>query len=139
MLHVEPPQFEEERESSDDFFFGYLQLKWRRLFRVLCLGAIGILPIIFLELSDNWFDELEGFLSYFMSLGLVIFLIGLISWVLKPFIVNRDEEKENRFRKSLKPGLNEDEIDEMRDFMRRADHHLEKIKEKRFKNLGKKK
>ena len=92
MLHVEPPQFEEERESSDDFFFGYLQLKWRRLFRVLCLGAIGILPIIFLELSDNWFDELEGFLSYFMFLGLVIFLIGLISWVLKPFIVNRDEE-----------------------------------------------
>ena len=50
-----------------------------------------------------------------------------------------EEEKENRFRKSLRPGLNEDEIDEMRDFMKRADHHLEKIKEKRFKNLGKKK
>ena len=48
-----------------------------------------------------------------------------------------EEEKENRFRKSLKPGLNEDEIDEMRDFMKRADHHLEKIKEKRFKNLKK--
>ena len=46
---------------------------------------------------------------------------------------------ENRFRKKLKPGLNEDEIDEMRDFMKRADHHLEKIKEKRFKNLRKKK
>ena len=50
-----------------------------------------------------------------------------------------EEEKENRFRKKLKPGLNEDEIDEMRDFMKRADHHLEKIKEKRFKNLKKKK
>ena len=50
-----------------------------------------------------------------------------------------EEEKENRFRKKLKPGLNEDEIDEMRDFMKRADHHLEKIKEKRFKNLRKKK
>ena len=50
-----------------------------------------------------------------------------------------EEEKENRFRKKLRPGLNEDEIDEMRDFMKRADHHLEKIKEKRFKNLGKKK
>ena len=50
-----------------------------------------------------------------------------------------EEEKETRFRKSLKPGLNKDEIDEMRDFMKRADHHLEKIKEKRFKNLGKKK
>ena len=50
-----------------------------------------------------------------------------------------EEEKETRFRKSLKPGLNEDEIDEMRDFMKRADHHLEKIKEKRFKNLRKKK
>ena len=49
------------------------------------------------------------------------------------------EEKETRFRKSLKPGLTKEEIDEMRDFMKRADHHLEKIKEKRFKNLGKKK
>ena len=31
-----------------------------------------------------------------------------------------------RFRKSLKPGLTKEEIDEMRDFMKRADHHLEK-------------
>ena len=49
------------------------------------------------------------------------------------------EEKETRFRKSLKPGLNKEEIDEMRDFMKRADHHLEKIKEKSFKNLRMKK
>ena len=49
------------------------------------------------------------------------------------------EEKETRFWKSLKPGLNKEEFDEMRDFMKRADHHLEKIKEKRFKNLRKKK
>ena len=49
------------------------------------------------------------------------------------------EEKETRFTNSLKPGLKQNKIDEMRDFMKRADHHLEKIKEKRFKNLGNKK
>ena len=49
------------------------------------------------------------------------------------------EEKETRFRKSLKPGLNKEEIDEMRDFMKRADHHLEKIKEKRLKIWKKRK
>ncbi len=132
MLHVEPPQFEEERESSDDFFFGYLQLKWKRLARVLSILLYAIIfPLPFIYKPGD-------------ALGLTILigtpiLIMIISWVLKPFIVNRDEEKENRFRKSLKPGLNEDEIDEMRDFMKRADHHLEKIKEKRFKNLRKKK
>ena len=53
--------------------------------------------------------------------------------------VNREKESEIRFRKSLKPGLNEDEIDEIRDFKKRADYYFEKIKEKRFKNLKKKK
>lgn len=72
------------------FFFGYLELKWKRLVRVLSIGAIAIFTLIFLI----WIDEMgpgptdgEAFLILLLGLVLGTLLIGLISWVLKPFIV----------------------------------------------------
>ena len=72
------------------FFFGYLQLKWRRLFRVLSLVALTIVPNIFYE---NFYKvgrgapDYEVFFAGLVSVFTVVLLIGLISWVLKPFII----------------------------------------------------
>jgi hypothetical protein len=71
------------------FFFGYLPLKWKRLVRVLSIGAIAILPFFLFEL----FEDIAGSIGEYEALIFILFLtvtallIGLISWVLKPFIV----------------------------------------------------
>ena len=68
------------------FFFGYLQLKWKRLVRVLMIGVLLILPFVFLE-NMIGLNDLELLGVYSLVLVLTALSIGLISWVLKPFIV----------------------------------------------------
>tara|TARA_B100000683_G_scaffold150252_1_gene145580 strand:+ start:367 stop:594 length:228 start_codon:yes stop_codon:yes gene_type:complete len=70
------------------FFFGYLPLKWKRLARVLSILFTLFFPFIFLIwLDGNGMTEDEEFFLAGMSAVVIIILIGLISYVLKPFIV----------------------------------------------------
>ena len=71
----------------DTFFFGYLELKWKRLVRVLSIGIITIVPFIPLAIDDAYLSELEALFLYIGLLVAVALLIGVVSWVLKPFIV----------------------------------------------------
>lgn len=73
----------------NNFFFGYLTLKWKRLIRVLSVFFILFFPALLVF----WLDETVGLASVeergFRNIGYVSvpILIGLISWVAKPFIV----------------------------------------------------
>ena len=75
------------------FFFGYLSLKWKRLFRTLILIPYLIHIILSFDEAKTWSNVngvyLEGFnIAYFILLILIpIVSIALISWVIKPFIV----------------------------------------------------
>ena len=66
------------------FFFGYLALKWRRLTRVLIILLYMVWIFMILLVAES--EGLDLLLFTFMTLMPVI-PIGLISWVLKPFIV----------------------------------------------------
>ena len=71
------------------FFFGYLSLKWRRLFRTLI-----IIPFLYLIAFILWATLFVGgygetfFYALFslLLIGIPI-IIGLISWLIKPFVV----------------------------------------------------
>ena len=74
------------------FFFGYLSLKWKRLVRVLSVIFMLIFPIMAVffaeEVASPNDDEIKtilllAFLSSFL-------IIGVISWVLQPFVVKED-------------------------------------------------
>ena len=74
------------------FFFGYLSLKWKRLVRVLSVIFMLIFPIMavfFAEevASPNDYESLIIMLFAFASTFLII---GVISWVLQPFVVKED-------------------------------------------------
>ena len=72
------------------FFFGYLPLKWKRLARVLSIGFLLTVPLwIFVETVDeiDFDSDIENFLYLIFLPTVTALLIGLISWVLKPFIV----------------------------------------------------
>ena len=74
----------------DTLTFGYLELKWKRLARVLSIGFLLTVPLwIFVETVDEIdFDSgIENFLYIIFLLTVTALLIGLISWMLKPFIV----------------------------------------------------
>ena len=74
----------------DTLTFGYLELKWKRLARVLSIGFLLTVPLwIFVETVDEIdFDSgIENFLYFIFLLTVTALLIGLISWMLKPFIV----------------------------------------------------
>ena len=61
------------------FFFGYLSLKWRRLFRTLIM-----IPLV------CWFGAciVEGGKPSEWILSIApLPIVGLISWVVKPFVV----------------------------------------------------
>jgi len=68
------------------FFFGYLELKWRRLARSLSLVwfIISVVPfcILVMEITDT--DD-YALLGLFPSLIIIL----LISWVVEPFVVNK--------------------------------------------------
>ena len=71
------------------FFFGYLELKWRRLVRTLILAFIvpsTILCLWFLTYSLITGNEQLPFLITFI----LIFLTPLFSYILKPFVVKED-------------------------------------------------
>jgi hypothetical protein len=73
------------------FFFGYLSLKWRRLVRTLLLLTTILFQLsmlgIYIIYSNFDFDPhgIEFLLSLFIPL-----LIGLFSWIIKPFVVKED-------------------------------------------------
>jgi len=70
------------------FFFGYLSLKWRRLVRTLLLLTTILFQLsmlgIYIIYSNFDFDPhgIEFLLSLFIPL-----FIGMLSWVIKPFVV----------------------------------------------------
>jgi hypothetical protein len=71
------------------FFFGYAALKWRRLIRTLIvLATIVWLTGIFVERPTPTF----GIILNSIGLNIAFYiLIGLISWLIKPFIVKEDK------------------------------------------------
>ena len=74
----------------DTLTFGYLELKWKRLARVLSIGFLLTVPLwIFVETVDeiDFDSDIENFLYLIFLPTVTALLIGLISWVLKPFIV----------------------------------------------------
>ena len=75
-------------KTMNTFFFGYLPLKWKRLARVLSILFTLFFPFIFLICLDGIsMPESERFFLTGMSPVVIIILIGLISYVLKPFIL----------------------------------------------------
>lgn len=60
------------------FFFGYLQKKWRRLVRVLCLLLLIVPPYWY------WIDH--GVKDFFMVFGTSTISVVLVSYVLEPFV-----------------------------------------------------
>lgn len=72
------------------FFFGYLSLKWRRLFRTLIIIPF-ILLIAFL-LKVIFFENVKVAFYYLLILSLIgiPIIIGLLSWLIKPFVVKED-------------------------------------------------
>ena len=82
--------------SLNTFFFGYLTLKWRRLFRTLI-----IIGLVFFYTWLWWIeiygcdrcDDLENIFSDIKTTLFSFFIfppIALISWLIKPFVVNED-------------------------------------------------
>ena len=75
------------------FFFGYLSLKWRRLFRTLITLAYFFWGLYsFYEVKVyNWVNG-EYIISYsiedfILIISIPTISIPLISWVTKPFVV----------------------------------------------------
>jgi len=70
------------------FFFGYLELKWRRLVRTLLLFYMISATILFFQSfigGWNWDDE-----EIILSVLILIFITPLFSYILKPFVVKED-------------------------------------------------
>lgn len=63
------------------FFFGYTALKWRRLIRTLIVLAT-IACLFFLQVSFM-FIKIQIIIASYIS-------IGLIRWLIKPFVINGD-------------------------------------------------
>ena len=74
------------------FFFGYAALKWRRLIRTL---IILLSPVPALIGSVNLYVSTTGsgdtviyrIIVFITPIAGALFLIGLISWLIKPFVV----------------------------------------------------
>ena len=80
------------KKFANTFFFGYLATKWKRLLRVLTIMSFFILTVLF---SNNevivFMGERFGVLVFFVTILLPIYIIvtSVISWVIKPFMVNK--------------------------------------------------
>ena len=87
---IKPFAMDENKFNTElyTFFFGYLSLKWRRLVRTLLL-----LPTISFQLgwlgASIYAVDVEAFGVFLLSLFITLF-IGLLSWVIKPFVVKED-------------------------------------------------
>ena len=66
----------------NNFFFGYLPLKWKRLARVLSFLTSTLMGMLFVALY--YFYEEENFI---IGLGAHIVLVIIISYTIKPFVV----------------------------------------------------
>lgn len=75
----------------ETFFFGYLTLKWKRLARVLSLLLYCVLFLLVIE-GEFQSNEIEG-LNYVNAIAMfgTPFFIFLLSWVIKPFILNEED------------------------------------------------
>lgn len=71
--------------NKETYFFGYLNLKWRRLTRVLSF----VFLFVILALVDPWALFDEG--GVFVVIPTYFFMICLISWVMKPFIIKVED------------------------------------------------
>ena len=69
------------------FFFGYAALKWRRLVRTISLISIVAFFLFFL----NFIEESDGYIYRMITIAVIEFIfIGLISWLIKPFVVKEN-------------------------------------------------
>lgn len=75
------------------FFFGYLSLKWKRLFRTLILIAYLFWIVISFYETRRWYYR-SGYQynigEFILLISIPIVSIPLISWVIKPFVVKED-------------------------------------------------
>jgi len=72
------------------FFFGYLELKWRRLVRTLLLAYIIPMSIValYFVVAQLYVDTSLEF--SFIILGVLYIFCPLFSYILKPFVVKED-------------------------------------------------
>ena len=75
------------KKLLNTFFFGYLELKWRRLVRTLL-----IIPFILLMILLFWNHLQHGDMSLAIpfAIFMVVCLVSLLSWLVKPFAVKED-------------------------------------------------
>ena len=76
------------KKLLNTFFFGYLELKWRRLVRTLLLTYIISATILYLQSfigGWKWDDE-----EIILSVLILIFITPYFSYILKPFVVKED-------------------------------------------------
>ena len=78
------------KKFAHTFFFGYLETKWKRLARVLSIVLIHIF-FVFASWSDGVgplsFNDYIYLSSNYMPIYIIV--ISLISWVIKPFMVDK--------------------------------------------------
>ena len=73
------------------YLFGYFELKWRRLIRVIILPSI-LYIYFFIELVEDT-NDFVSVIEYIsdnplISLFIILSVIFLTSWVVKPFVKN---------------------------------------------------
>ena len=85
------------KKFAHTFFFGYLETKWKRLARVLSIAFFFIFLALFFyvfgyyDYSWEFFEFLtedSDFIIKFLMPPYIIFT-SLISWVIKPFMVDK--------------------------------------------------
>ena len=75
------------------FFFGYSKLKWMRLIRTLfCIGFFISLLFIY---EDFYYKGIsfEDFTYIIFIIGIEIFSVMLLSWLILPFVKSIESEK----------------------------------------------
>ena len=72
------------------FFFGYLELKWRRLVRTLLLAYIIPMSIVALYTVVAQLYVANSVAMSFLILGVLYIFCPLFSYILKPFVVKED-------------------------------------------------
>ena len=70
------------------FFFGYAAFKWRRLIRTLIV--LATIACLFFFISISTYENFMFIQGIQITIASYI-LIGLISWLIKPFIVKEDK------------------------------------------------
>jgi len=76
------------------FFFGYLELKWRRLVRTLLLAYIILATLYLFDslrlLFGDWDMYWDMYDNILRTTFILIILTPLVSYILKPFVVKED-------------------------------------------------